>query len=660
MDSLVAPEGVYTMNEELKPPAPHANLPSTQPIYPTRLSTVIINFPHAKSSGPGFGALLGGTMKPKDGDKQAPKKHASNGYDDSLSSSDREEDDPPESEATHPTSTPAGLFSEGSDAINKRKSVRRPKHNIRTTSSSFVTRLQTMENLNRHLSSKTGEVTFMFYNAAKSFFWTEVNSKVKDSLARITFSAHPTCHSINYATANHTTIDVVIGFNTGDLIWFDAISSRYVRINKGGTISSSPCTAIHWVPSSRSLFIVAHADGTIIVYDREREDCTFVPRDPGVNPISLASSIPNAPNGMIPNLADPSHNPNLGSTAAPGGAGAALGSNGTPSSPTHSSETFEWHPLEEMLVTPGPSGLVSTGKEKTLKNPISHWRLSRKPINAFSFAPNCRHVAVASDDGYLRVIDALSERLEDTYSAYFGSLTCVTWSPDGRFILAGGQDDLLTIFAPFEQRVVARCQGHSSFISGIAFDDLKCNGRTYRFASVGEDNKLILWDFSGGALHRPKMPGHAPRLSVSSTISLALRQRAVSSDLLSVHSPPATSPPPPGSSTFSQQPNLQSAPSTRVHPAPSRNEVAVVQPVVTKVVEGDLLASVQYTPAGVFTISRAGLMKYWVRPLPISNRSGKPHKAGKVLGGAAVAGMGTGVGTGLGLGGGDTAHVLTS
>ena len=68
--------------------------------------------------------------------------------------------------------------------------------------------------------------------------------------------------------------------------------------------------------------------------------------------------------------------------------------------------------------------------------------------------------------------------------------------------------------------MIARCQGHSSFVSSVAFDDLRCDGRTYRFGSVGEDNKLILvslftsltsghptsrqWDFSSGALHRPK------------------------------------------------------------------------------------------------------------------------------------------------------------
>ena len=135
-------------------------------------------------------------------------------------------------------------------------------------------------------------------------------------------------------------------------------------------------------------------------------------------------------------------------------------------------------------------------------------------------------MAAISEDGCLRVIDALAEqyeasaqirgrcselvyRLVDCYASYFGALTCVAWSPDGRFILArlllradvavthmlpsqtGGQDDLLTLFSPWEQRVVARCQGHSSFVSAVAFDELRCDTRTYRFGSVGEDNKLI-------------------------------------------------------------------------------------------------------------------------------------------------------------------------
>jgi WD40 repeat protein len=81
---------------------------------------------------------------------------------------------------------------------------------------------------------------------------------------------------------------------------------------------------------------------------------------------------------------------------------------------------------------------------------------------------------------------------------------CVCWSPDGRYVLTGGQDDLVTIWAFREQRIVARCQGHQSWVTGVSFDPWRCDERNYRFGSVGEDTKLLLWDFSVNALHKPK------------------------------------------------------------------------------------------------------------------------------------------------------------
>lgn len=63
------------------------------------------------------------------------------------------------------------------------------------------------------------------------------------------------------------------------------------------------------------------------------------------------------------------------------------------------------------------------------------------------------------DDGCLRIIDTSLEILLETFAGYFGALKCVSWSPDGRFVLTGGQDDLCTVYAVLEQRLVARCQG---------------------------------------------------------------------------------------------------------------------------------------------------------------------------------------------------------
>ncbi|KAG6833065.1 hypothetical protein H0H87_011809 [Tephrocybe sp. NHM501043] len=592
--TFVAPEGVYTVIDEHKPlalPAAYGG-PS---VYPTKVTSVTVNFPATKqgSAAPAFVHLLGGNKDNKK-DKSGGQKEREDGQ--SLSSSDTpDEGDVPPSTQEHASTSqePHTLFSPNPSALGKKRQAARPKNSIRTTSSTFITRIQTAEGLSKTLQSKQGDTNFLFYNLSKSWIWVEAGSKAKDPLAKITFSTHPTCHDVNAATASPDHIDVIIGFSSGDLVWLDPITSRYARLNKQGCISNSPCTAVRWVPSSSTLFLVSHADGTIVVYDKERDDGVFVAHDP----------------------------------------------TGKSSDPTSISEdgSFqkEWDPTDSIYVTMPPwhpvtsgSGLSSNGKpdkEKAVKNPVSHWRVSRRGIVDFVFSPDVKHVGAISEDGCLRVIDALAEQLVDCYASYFGALTCIAWSHDGRFILTGGQDDLLTIFSPWEQRVVARCQGHSSFVSALAFDDLRCDGRTYRFGSVGEDNKLILVrtimtlskksandrTYSGTSRaelfidlnSRFDQATHHQRMSMSSTLSLALRR-----DRPTQYDPSLHSPHPDGRSS-------------RFHPAPSRNEVAVLQPVLIKNIEGDLLTAVSFLPRSILTATKTGLIKLWIRPLALRPRA---------------------------------------
>ena len=72
------------------------------------------------------------------------------------------------------------------------------------------------------------------------------------------------------------------------------------------------------------------------------------------------------------------------------------------------------------------------------------------------------------------------------------------------YVLTGGQDDLLSIWSLPDRQIVARCQGHDSWVTAVAFDPWRCDDRNYRFGSVGDDCKLLLWDFSVGMLHRPR------------------------------------------------------------------------------------------------------------------------------------------------------------
>ena len=280
--TFVAPEGVYSVIEEHRPSTVNPHLANTNvppPSYPTKLSTILIRYPaHNKASGSqALAQLLGGgkekdakkdkdkgktddASKDKDNHLKPPARDREDGV--SLSSSDTQDDvgngSPDLSAGSPPVpevpNTPAhehlntifSTHSPSNPTSGKKKASTRPKHSIRTTSSTFVSRVQTAEGLAKHLQSRQGEVTYVFYNHLKSFIWTEVGSKVKvclphsldtfgptkkpqEPLVRLFFSAYPTCHDVNPATTSPDRMDIIIGFNTGDIIWF-GMSSHPLRI----------------------------------------------------------------------------------------------------------------------------------------------------------------------------------------------------------------------------------------------------------------------------------------------------------------------------------------------------------------------------------------------------------------------------------------------
>ena len=143
------------------------------------------------------------------------------------------------------------------------------------------------------------------------------------------------------------------------------------------------------MPRSPHLFLVSHADGTIMLYDKEKEDgnAQFTPSDPDAL------------------------------TAAP--------TNDREETPT------AWDPAEDILVSRPPwhPTLITTApdpRKVAVKNPLSHWRVSRRAvhgelpgttggftnrcISGFVFSPDLQYIAVVSEDGCLRIVDALNER----------------------------------------------------------------------------------------------------------------------------------------------------------------------------------------------------------------------------------------------------------
>ncbi|XP_014280346.1 WD repeat-containing protein 20 isoform X1 [Halyomorpha halys] len=169
----------------------------------------------------------------------------------------------------------------------------------------------------------------------------------------------------------------------------------------------------------------------------------------------------------------------------------------------------------------GDSFAIHTCKTKSTRNPLYRWVIGNEgvSINEFAFSPCGSYLAIVSQDGFLRVFHYNTMELVGSARSYFGGFLCVCWSPDCKYIVVGGEDDLVTVWSFVEKRVVARGQGHHSWVSVVAFDPYtstfamkEWNENTspsenkvdtcYRLGSVGQDTQLCLWDITDDILRQ--------------------------------------------------------------------------------------------------------------------------------------------------------------
>ncbi|PIA16722.1 WD40 repeat-like protein [Coemansia reversa NRRL 1564] len=405
---------------------------------------------------------------------------------------------------------------------------------VTKSTSAFVSRIITNENLARWIISEHIQTTYLVFNAPRSMVFVGLQPDCNgETLARLDLVSNtPLCHDINQTTRSESRVDMVMGFVQGNIVWHDPISGKYSRLNKNSGYTPA-IMCVRWLPNADSLFIVGTADGSLMIMDRTKEDF------------------------CVPALA-------------------------TADKQINSMDAFE---------------VACPLKPKC--NPVAYWKVGTSPITSISFSPDAQRVAVTSEDGALRIIDYPSEILEDVYLSYFGGLSCCAWSDDGKYVVAGGKDDLITVWSYYDQSIVARCQGHESWVRDIVFDPLGHEDEnTYRFMSVGDDAKLLVWDFSLAALHRPRGTIHRAVTGVSQTAAPG----GLATSFNELHQ--------------SGRPDIGDLPSTVVHSRMPQESVAVLQPLISVAIHDAPICSLQFSHDLLVTACRRGIVKVWRRPPP--------------------------------------------
>lgn len=232
---------------------------------------------------------------------------------------------------------------------------RKPKNNIIKSNSSFVSRVIPHDGLAKRLAERDPGGVFAFTNINRAYQWLDLSSTAKsEPLAKILFTrAHMLCHDVNLLSKSNTHLDVIMGSSAGDIIWYEPMSQKYARINKNGSINNTAVSYIKWIPGSENLFLASHMDGTLVVYDKEKDDSAFFAEEMG-----------------------------------------------------HDLDIFAAGDTDPSALDVTKS--VNSTNQKS--NPVACWKISRQMISQFAFSADCRHLAVVSEDGCLRIIDYLQER----------------------------------------------------------------------------------------------------------------------------------------------------------------------------------------------------------------------------------------------------------
>ncbi len=116
-------------------------------------------------------------------------------------------------------------------------------------------------------------------------------------------------------------------------------------------------------------------------------------------------------------------------------------------------------------------------------------------VYAVAFSPDGRLIVSGSQDNTLKLWDTASGGLQRTIQGHLSIVSAVSFTPDGRKIISGGWDSTLRIWDVASGSLLRTLHGHTGTVSAVAFSP---DGR--QFVSSSQDNTLKIWDTANGNL----------------------------------------------------------------------------------------------------------------------------------------------------------------
>ncbi|KAL5711431.1 hypothetical protein ACHQM5_021888 [Ranunculus cassubicifolius] len=316
-------------------------------------------------------------------------------------------------------------------------------------------------------SNYDGKGTYLVFNVGDTVFISDLNSQDKDPIKSIHFgNSNPICHAFDpEAKDGH---DLLIGLNSGDVY---SVSLRQQlqdfgkkligaqHYNKDGSVNNSRCTSIAWVPEGDGTFVVAHADGNLYVYEKNKDG---------------------AGDSSFPVIKDQSQ-----FTVAH----------------TRSSKS---NPIARWHICQGSINSIAFSTEGTYLATVGRDGYLR----VFDYS---KEQLICGGKSYYGALLCCTWSTDGKYILAGGEDDLVqVWSMDDRKVVAWGEGHGSWVSGV----------AFDSFWSSPTSDDTG-ESVMYRFGSVGQDTQLLLWDLVMDELVVPlrRAPGGSPTFSTGSQSS---------------------------------------------------------------------------------------------------------------------------------------------
>jgi beta-lactamase regulating signal transducer with metallopeptidase domain len=115
------------------------------------------------------------------------------------------------------------------------------------------------------------------------------------------------------------------------------------------------------------------------------------------------------------------------------------------------------------------------------------------PVLALALSPDGKLLAVANEDGTVRLLDAAAGHVQHVLIGHADMVACVAFAPDGKTLATGGYDKAVKLWDTVTGKELRTLTGHARWVFGVAFAP---DGKT--LATGSYDRTVRLWDVAGG------------------------------------------------------------------------------------------------------------------------------------------------------------------